>query len=174
MIREEASIAKRNLATLKKRIDNSKSEEIKFLDRMAHEITNLDDSYRGKLKRTFLLSTWASSLFSIEIANKQAYLGAPEELYEILSRCRIFSAYFIHNQPGLFIIMDAADSGDSIPIAIRIHVRLKVIRSIGMFKKLNVIKMDKDMSSITGFDRSEFKIDLKGIDTPEWENSKTK
>lgn len=172
MIREDISVSKRNLTKLKKRIDDSKSEEIKFLDRMAHEITNLSESYNGKLKRTFLLSSWASSLFSIEIANRQVYLGAPDELYEILSRCRIFSAYFIHNQPGIFIVMDAADSGTSIPIAIRIHVRLKTIKAIAMFNKLSVIKMNEDLSSITGFDRSEFKIDLKGIDTPEWEKIK--
>lgn len=159
----------RVLIKLESLINNLDTQEIRLINELSHEISNFKTGFKGLARKTLVLSPWASSLFGIELFQKKIYLGAPELIYEMLSRSRIYSAYFIKGRPGLFLVMESSNTKESKPIAIRIHVRSARIESLSKFKKITIIRMNSQNTATVGYDDREFTIEIKEAEGLIWE-----
>lgn len=146
--------------------------EISLLSELSHEISNFSEKFKGKAKHTYILSPFASSLFSFNIMNDRVYVGVPEEVYELLIRVKWYTINLIDNRPGVFLIFDIGENGLRQPAAIRVFLREKQVKAISQFKTATFIRCDPNGSAFNETSLNSFNMPIRMVTKLDWENIK--
>ena len=150
-------------------IDPSRHGWVSMIQSLTHGISNFTPGARmSKVKNTFILSPWASSMFGLEIEHGQAYLGVQREFFPGMLITSWFTAAILDNQPGLFLVF--AGGGSKIkPQALRIFFRQERIRLLYNIKSLKIVSINGDGNRLLPSNVTEFTLPIKRIARPDWE-----
>lgn len=149
---------------------NKENYEISLLKELSHEIMNFRDNFKSKIKYTYILSPWASSMFGFEIYEDKAYIGVPDILYDFFATIKIYLINYIQNEPCFFIIFDFGKDDKRHPVALRVYLRNERVKCLAKFNEVIFIKMDEHGNATPDYYEDEFTLQVKEVDGLDWES----
>lgn len=147
----------------------SNNKELLMLMELAHEISNYQDGFKGKINHTFILGPAGSSCFGFEVRDNDVLLGVPEELFELFMGVRWYVANIIKDKPGLYLVFEMGIYPKNHPVALRIYTRTKRVNAILNFNKIIFVKMTNNGFSYHLTPKTSFEIPLKVVEGLDWE-----
>lgn len=145
------------------------NKEVHMLYRFAHELSNYDPRFRGKVKHTYVLSPFMSASFGIDIVNGVPYLAVQDILFDYFVHIRWYVANIITDRPGLFLVFDMGVAPKNHPAAIRISLRTRRVNALSRFKSIKIVRIDKSGKRITNGPINEFDLPIKVVKGLDWE-----
>jgi hypothetical protein len=148
---------------------NPLNHEVHLLAELAHELANFGSGKKINLKHTYVASTYLSSCFAYDIVDGKAYMGIPDELFDVFLKIRWYVVHFIRNTPGIFLVFDMGNKPNNHPVSIRFFLRRSRVNSLLNFKKIRLVRMNSmgeaSLNSLDDF----FDLDVREVDRLEWE-----
>lgn len=147
----------------------NENRELSLLSELSYELSNFKTGFKGAVQSTYILSPSGSDLFGLEIYEGNLYLGVPDMLWNDFMNIRWYLANYINDVPGLFFVFDMGISPKNKNAAIRIHLRTERVSVLKKFRKINIIKIDKNGIADMENKNSSFKLPLKSVKGLDWE-----
>jgi len=153
---------------MKEVIANKDEHVVRFIHEVSPYMSNVG---RGKLKYTYILEPFFSSVIGFEVFDGKLCIGVPEHLYMIMKEMRFFGAAYIPHHNALFFMVDFGTSaGSSHPLAFRIHLRKERVALLENFVFAHIVRMGEDKVFEMNSRRDVFKIPLRKEYRLSWED----
>ncbi|MBP4081474.1 hypothetical protein [Aeromonas sp. MrichA-1] len=147
-------------------------DERALLSELSYEISNFADDFKGKVRHTYILNPFASSLFCVNIVNERVMIGVPARIFELLIRVRWYVINVIKGKPGLFLVFEIGKDSHRHPAAIRVFLRTKQADAVSMFKEATFIKCDEKGLPFEETRENYFILPIKTETRLQWESMK--